>query len=124
MATTEPTINDALAEVLKETRRAWQQLNVIRSENIDVLKSSGKKPDILVNEYNVSPVIIETEIVPGVSVEADAIERLGQKLFPSGKKILSVVALTLPTKLGDFQGAALKRAISSVSSFGMVLLSR
>ena len=41
MATTEHTINDALAEVLKETRRAWQQIYVVRSENIDILKSSG-----------------------------------------------------------------------------------
>ena len=77
MATTEHTINDALAEVLKETRRAWQQIYVVRSENIDILKSSGKRPDILINEPNVSPVIVETEIIPAISVETDAIQRLG-----------------------------------------------
>jgi hypothetical protein len=123
MATTEPTINDALAEVLRSTRRAWQQLNVIRSENTDVLKETGKKPDILVNEYNVSPVIIETEITPAISVEADAVERLGKKLFPSGKTILSVVALKLPAKFKDFQGEVLKKAISSATNFGMALYS-
>ena len=33
MATTEHTINDTLAVVLRGTRRAWQQSNVVRSEN-------------------------------------------------------------------------------------------
>jgi len=123
MATTEHTINDALAEVLKETRRAWQQIYVVRSENIDILKSSGKRPDILINEPNVSPVIVETEIIPAMSVETDAIQRLGQQLSPSGKKILSAVAVRLPAKLRDFSGASLKKAISAVSDFEMVLYS-
>ena len=123
MATTEHTINDALAEVLKGTRRAWQQLNVIRSENIDILKSSGKRPDILINELNVSPVIIETEIVPAASVEADAIQRLGQQLFPSGKKILSAVAIKLPAKLREYSGQELIKAISAISDYEMALYS-
>ena len=123
MATTEHTINDALAEVLKETRRAWQQINVVRSENINILKISGKQPDILINEPNVSPVIVETEIIPAVTVETDAIQRLGQQLSPSGKKILSAVAIRLPAKLRDFSGAPLKKAISAVSDFEMVLYS-
>jgi len=123
MATTEHTINDALAEVLKETRRAWQQIYVVRSENIDILKSSGKRPDILINEPNVSPVIVETEIIPAISVETDAIQRLGQQLSPSGKKILSAVAIRLPAKLRDFSGASLKKAVSAVSDFEMVLYS-
>ena len=123
MATTEHTINDALAEVLKETRRAWQQINVVRSENIDILKSSGKRPDILINEPNVSPVIVETEIIPAISVETDAIQRLGQQLSPSGKKILSAVAIRLPAKLRDFSGASLKKAVSAISNFEMALYS-
>jgi hypothetical protein len=104
MATTEHTINDAIAELLKETRRAWQQHNVIRSENIDILKGAGKRPDILVSELSVSPVIIETEILPAISVESDAIQRLGQQLHPSGKKILSALAIRLPANLQDHDG--------------------
>jgi hypothetical protein len=42
MATTEHTINDALARVLIETRSLWRFSGVVKSENIDVLKSSGK----------------------------------------------------------------------------------
>ena len=123
MATTEHTINDALAEVLKQTRRAWQQLNVVRSENIDILKSSGKRPDILVNEPNVSPVIVETEIMPAVSVEKDAIDRLGQQLYPSGKTILSVVAIRLAAKLREHSGQELNKAIRATADFEMALYS-
>jgi hypothetical protein len=41
------------------------------------LKGSTKRPDILIAEPHVSPVIVETEIAPAVSVEADARQRLG-----------------------------------------------
>jgi hypothetical protein len=123
MATTEHTINDALAEVLSETRSLWRVKGIVKSENIDVLKSSGKRPDILVNEPNVSPVIIETEIMPAVSVEKDAIERLGQQLYPSGKTILSVVAIRLSARLRELSGQELKRTITDSSDFEMALYS-
>jgi hypothetical protein len=64
MATTEHTINDALATVLRETRRAWSAPGVISSENTGMLKGSSKRPDVLVLEANVSPVVIETEVLP------------------------------------------------------------
>ena len=99
MATTEHTINDALAEVLMETRSLWRFKGVVRSENIDVLKSSGKRPDILITEPNVSPVVVETEILPAFSVESDAKQRLGDHLSVSGWRILSSVAVRLPLKI-------------------------
>ena len=76
MATTEHTINDALAGVLRGTRRAWQQSNVVRSENTGMLKGSSERPDILVTESTVSPVVIETEVLPAATVESEAISRL------------------------------------------------
>lgn len=39
MATTEHTINDALAEILMQTRSLWRLAGVVKAENIDVLKS-------------------------------------------------------------------------------------
>jgi len=74
MPTTEHTINDALAEILIETRSLWRFKDVVRSENIDVLKGRGKRPDILITGKNVSPVIVETEILPAISVESDAMK--------------------------------------------------
>lgn len=73
MATTEHTINDALASVLGDTRRAWRETPIVRSENTGVLKGNAKRPDILIIEPNVSPVVIETEVEPAVTVEQDAV---------------------------------------------------
>ena len=121
MATTEHTINDALAEVLVETRSLWRFKGVVRSENIDVLKSSGKRPDILISEPNVSPVIVETEVMPATSVEADATQRLGEHLIPSGIRILSSLAVKLPVRLRDFSGQPLKQEIINASDFEIAL---
>jgi len=121
MATTEHTINDALAGVLMETRSLWRFKGVVRSENIDVLKSSGKRPDILIVEPNVSPVIVETEILPAISVESDARQRLGEHLAPSGRRILSSLAVRLPIRLRDFSGQLLKNEILNASDFEMAL---
>ena len=45
-----------------------------------MLRASSKRPDILVLESNVSPVCIETEILPAVTVEQEAVSRLGEIL--------------------------------------------
>ena len=113
MATTEHTINDALAEVLRETRHAWQERSVgrsentgidalaqvlqetshawqgrsiVRSENSGMLKSSNEKPDILVIESSVSPVAIETEIIAGsLLLNQEATSRLGKQIRATGR---------------------------------------
>lgn len=121
MATTEHTINDALAGVLMETRSLWRFKGVVRSENIDVLKGSGKRPDILITEPQVSPVIVETEIVPAISVEWDARQRLGEHLSISGRRILSSLAVRLPLRLRDFSGPPLKNEIVNAPDFEMAL---
>jgi len=121
MATTEHTINDALAEVLMGTRSLWRYKHVVKSENIDVLKGGGKRPDILITEPNVSPVIVETEILPAVSVESDAKQRLGEHLIPSDRRILSSLAVRLPVRLRDFAGQPLKKEILNASDFEMAL---
>jgi len=121
MATTEHTINDALAAALMETRSLWRQIGVVKSENIDVLKGSGKRPDILITEPNVSPVIVETEILPANSVESDAKQRLGQYLAPSHGRILSSLAIRLPERLRDFSGQQLKDEIVNAADFEIAL---
>ena len=99
MATHEHTINDALAEVLRGTRRAWQQPKVVRSENTRMLKGSNERPDILVTESNVSPVVVETEVLPAANVESDATSRLGKQIRATGKTILSSIAVRLPREI-------------------------
>jgi len=121
MGTTEHTINDALAEVLMETRSLWRFRGVVRSENLDVLQGSTKRPDILIAEPHVSPVIVETEIVPAFSVEADARQRLGEHLSISGRRILSSLAVRLPSRLRDFSGQLLKKEIMKAPDLEMAL---
>lgn len=108
MATTEHTINDAIAEVLRGTRRAWRDSDIVSSENTGQIKGSTARPDILVLEPNVSPVVIETEVLPAVTVEAEAVARLGVKLKKTGHTILSSLAVRLPLRLRGKSGKALQ----------------
>jgi len=121
MATTEHTINDALADLLRGTRRAWRDTDIVSSENTGQLKGSSARPDILVVEPNVSPVVIETEVVPAVTVESEAVDRLGKQLKKTGRRILSSVAVRLPLRLRDKASNALKKELASATDLEMVL---
>ncbi|MCX7010113.1 MAG: hypothetical protein NTY53_23225, partial [Kiritimatiellaeota bacterium] len=121
MATTEHTINDAIAEILKETRHVWKHSNVVSSENTGMLKGSNRRPDILVIEQNVSPVVIETELFPAGTVEADATSRLGEQLRTTGRQILSSIAVRLPAKLASKSGKDLKREIEDADDLEIAI---
>ena len=112
MATTEHTINDALAAVLRETRRAWRNSTIVRSENTGMLKGSAKRPDILVLEPSVSPVVIGTEVFPGATVEADAIARLGAQVRTTGRLVLSSIAVKTPERLRGKHASRSARRLS------------
>ncbi len=148
MTTHEHTINDALAEVLRETRQAWQERSVgrsentgidarpqvlretnhawqgrsvVRSENTGMLKRSNEKPDILVIESSVSPVVIETEVLPAPTVEQEATSRLGKQIRATGKSILSSIALRLPQRLRTKQGSSLRSELEDATDIEMAL---
>jgi len=121
MQITEHTINDALAEILSETRSLWRIKGIVRSENLGCIKGTAEQPDILVVETSVSPVVVETEVLPARSLEKDALQRLGAQLLPSGRRILSSLAVRLPARLRSHSSAALKQELSSASDFEMAL---
>ncbi len=121
MATTEHTINDALAELLRGTRRAWRDTDIVSSENTGQLKGSTARPDILVVEPNVSPVVIETEVVPAVTVETEALDRLGAKMRTTGRTILSSIAVRLPLRLRAKSGKALQKDLLGSNDLEMAL---
>ncbi|MBL8156932.1 MAG: hypothetical protein JNM70_22350, partial [Anaerolineae bacterium] len=121
MATTEHTINDAIAALLRETRRAWRDSSIVRSENTGMLEGSHERPDILVQEPNVALVAIETELMPAVTVETEARERLGKRLRSTGSTILSAVAVRLPDRLRQEQGTGLREALKSAHDLEMAL---
>jgi hypothetical protein len=111
--THEHTINDALAEVLRNSRRSWRDSTTVCSENTGAIKGSSSRPDVVVAERHVSPVVIETEVLPAATVETDAKTRLGQQLRANGRIILSSVAVRLPTVLRSLQGKALRKALET-----------
>jgi len=122
MATTEHTINDAIAELLRGTRFAWRGKNVVRSETTRLLAdSSARRPDILVTEQYTAPVVIETEVLPALTVEAEAQSRLRAQLSAPGGEVLSAVALRLPPVLREKQGRALKKALLATNDFEFAL---
>lgn len=121
MATTEHTINDALAELLRGTRRMWRMGDIVRSENTAILKKHAKQPDILVIEPNVSPVVIETEVLPAANVEVDAYSRLGEKLETTGRQILSAIAVRMPIRLRTKESSFLTDELADANDLEMAM---
>src|ERR1700683_2145096 len=121
MKTLELTINDALAGVLRETRRTWHASDVVRSETTGMLKGSNRRPDILVIEANVSPVVIETEVLPAVTVELEAKSRLGEHVQATGRTILSSIAVRLRVRLRSKHGESLRKELASANDIEMAL---
>lgn len=121
MTTTEPTINDALAASLRKTRRAWNSDDIVNSENTGMLVGSNKKPDILILEPSVSPVTIETEILPATTVESETVARLGETARPNGRLILSSIAVRLPAILRKCSGSKLQKELAAANDLEMAL---
>ena len=121
MARTEHTINDTLAELLRSTRRAWRNEKVVTSEDTGQLKGTAGRPDILVIEPNVCPVVIETEVFPAATVETEALSRLGAQMRTTGRKILSSIAVRLPDRLRKKYGNALEKDLASAVDLEMAL---
>ena len=120
MARTEHSINDALADLLRTTRRMWRDEDVVVSEDTGRLKGTSGQPDILVIEPNVSPVVVETEVLPAVTVEQEAASRLGAKP-ESGTNHPTSIAVRLPERLRNKYGDALKKDLASATDIEMVL---
>ncbi|MHC8509869.1 MAG: DNA methyltransferase family protein [Rhodospirillales bacterium] len=121
MATTEPTINDALADILRGTKRAWSSEGVINSENTQTIRGSQAKPDILILGPHVFPVVIETEVLPAATVEPEARGRLGHELTTTGQPILASIAVRLPNRLRSKSGKGLREELTAADDFEYAL---
>jgi len=86
-----------------------------------MLKDNQKRPDILIKEPYVFPVVIETEVLPAVTVESEAISRLGEQVRSTGQPILSSIAIRLPRRLREKHGAALQTEIENADDIEMAL---
>lgn len=86
-----------------------------------MLKDAAGRPDILVLEHDVSPVAIETEVLPAVTVEPEARARLGASVKANGRVILSSIAVRLPKRLRGFTNGALRAEILAATDLEMAL---
>ena len=101
---TEPQANYELARALKRRNPEWTD-RTVHAERTHVIRQAvpstgtGKRPDILINPPRSQPVIMETEFAPALTVEQDAIARLGTSLRLSGTNIEGVLSVVLPESL-------------------------
>ena len=124
MALNERTINNAIADLLSQTRYAWRGDDVVFSESTGLFVDSKMlQPDILIDETFVAPVVIETELLPAQTVEADALERLGKEIANYGAKVHSAIAVRLPQRLKDKSSRQLKRALRKTDDLQFALYS-
>ena len=78
-------------------------------------------PIFFVCEPTVSPVTIETEVLPAVTVEKEAFERLGEIVSRNGRTILSSIAVRLPVRLKKLAGTALSKELASATDLEFAL---
>ncbi len=83
----ESIINDVLARLLREKLGLPAVAETLHD---------GKRPDVLIR-LPAGPVILETEIEPAPTVEADALSRLGMVI--DGQEVQNVFAVTIPGHL-------------------------
>lgn len=107
MATSEQEINIALAEVMGSLRSTWN----VGGEQLGRLQGSYGQPDILVIAEGSTPVVIETEVMPAVTVEDDARSRLGEVLVEINQPIASVIAARIPQRFRNLSGRQLREAL-------------
>ena len=91
----EELLNGAIARALNPLRRGWS----VAAEKTRVLKTAGKRPDILVRQDERPTVLIENEFMPAASVEAEIRGRLGVEFHNSNQKVEIGVALRSPKHL-------------------------
>ncbi len=124
MALNERTINNAIADLLSQTRYAWRGDNVVVSESTQQLAESKMlQPDILIKELWVPPVVIETELLPSPTVEADALRRLGKEVARLGAIVNSAISVRLPQRLKETSRQRLKNELRKADDFQFALYS-
>ena len=95
---TEPNANNAMGSLLQ----AMLSKSDVRSENTRAITGQpGLRPDILITGSDHSPVVVEAEYMPAMTVEPEATERLGLEVAVNGRVIEAAIALRYPEDIGE-----------------------
>lgn len=119
---TEIVINTELARAFGRRHPRWAEQRAITVESTGVLLGDpAAQPDIVLVHPGGSPVIVETEVLPARTVEADARSRLGRFLEATDEVVENAVAVRMPQSLREGR-IGLAEAIG-VAEFEYCLLS-
>ena len=95
---TEPNANNALGSLLQDMLPRSQ----VRSENPQAISGHpGLRPDIIVAAPGRSPVVVEAEYMPALTVEPEARSRLGLEVVTNGRIIEAAIALRYPDSVSE-----------------------
>ena len=95
---TEPSANNAMAALLRPMLHGYR----VRSETTQTIRDHpGQRPDILITADDRSPVVVEAEYLPALTVEQDANARLGMAVTVDPRPIEAVIALRYPEAVRD-----------------------
>ncbi len=103
----EDQLNGRIATLIDRMSGRWRALG----ENKGAFLDNVKQPDILIvsEDEGGRPIVLENEYLPAHTVEAEAIERLGEELDPdvvdASGRVSAAVALRSPDFLRDLPGA-------------------
>jgi len=99
----ESVINDALARLFRERAGLVAASETLRS---------GARPDIIVRTPD-GPAIVEVELEPGCTVEADALSRLGMEI--NGRQAQVVFAVAVPELMRTVAQQHLPARLSTIT---------
>lgn len=117
MSQREDTLNDRIGNALRGMRRRW----LVQAQELGTIQSGSQQPDILITEPGAAPLVIEHEPLPAVSVEEDALGRLGLPLRGHSHEIQAVIALRSAAALRQLRGARLDESLRSRADFEYAL---
>ena len=108
----EQTFNEALADALRNCRRAWREnRDYIIAERQGVLVNAQReRPDILVTPPDIYPVIIEVEF--DQPAFADARKKLGRQVAGTLLPVRSAIAVGAPGEIRDWSNDQLRERLS------------
>ena len=111
-ATIEQILNEAIGRALRKKHPKW--LQCISVEQTRILEGEPSlRPDILLSPTRLSPLVVETEVMPARTVEADARARLGKRLQRNNRGIESAVALRIPSVLREINQSEIDNVIAN-----------
>ena len=122
----EQRVNGALALALRRQNPDWND-ETVHAERTRVIRQGvpgaggSKRPDILIAAARRQPVIVESEFAPARTVDQDAVQRLGARVYGTGEEIEGVLSVVLPESLrtGDLEtidGASFRYATHYLDS--------